>query len=48
MKYANKICARYTVIIGANELSAKKVNVKNMDTGEQVEVDLDKIADVIE
>lgn len=48
MKYANKIGARYTVIIGANELSAKKVNVKNMDTGEQVEVDLDKIADVIE
>lgn len=48
MKYANKIGARYTVIIGADELSAKKVNVKNMDSGEQTEVDIYNIADVIE
>lgn len=48
MKYANKIGARYTVIIGADELSAKKVNVKNMDSGEQTEVDIYNIVDVIE
>lgn len=47
MKYANKIGAKYTVIIGADELVANKVNVKNMDTGEQNEVSLDKIADII-
>lgn len=47
MKYANKIGARHTVIIGADELAANKVNVKNMGTGEQKEVSLDKITDVI-
>ncbi|NLJ96358.1 MAG: histidine--tRNA ligase [Clostridiales bacterium] len=48
MKYANKIGARYTVIIGADELAANKVNVKNMATGEQKEVSLDKIQEVID
>ncbi len=48
MKYANKIGARYTVIIGADELTEKKVNVKNMDTGQQTEVSIDGIAKVIE
>lgn len=47
MKYANKIGARHTVIIGADELATAKVNVKNMATGEQKEVSLNKIADVI-
>jgi len=47
MKYANKIGARYTVIIGADELAAGKANIKNMDTGNQVEVDIDKINDFI-
>ena len=28
MKYANKIGARYTVIIGADELAAGKANIK--------------------
>ncbi|MBH1939534.1 histidine--tRNA ligase [Mobilitalea sibirica] len=42
MKYANKIGAKNTVIIGADELNNNKANVKNMETGEQTEVDLDK------
>ena len=46
MKYANKIGAKNTVIIGADELSNNKVNVKNMETGEQTEVELDKIAEL--
>lgn len=45
MKYANKIGAKNTVIIGADELSNNKANIKNMETGEQKEVALDKIAD---
>ncbi|MDD5936246.1 MAG: histidine--tRNA ligase [Clostridiales bacterium] len=45
MKYANKIGAKNTVILGADELANGKANIKNMETGEQVEVDLDKIAD---
>lgn len=45
MKYANKIDARHTVIIGENEVNENKVNVKNMETGEQVEVSLDQLVD---
>jgi histidyl-tRNA synthetase len=45
MKYANKIGAKNTVIIGADELANNKANIKNMDTGEQTEVMLDKITE---
>ncbi len=45
MKYANKIGARNTVIIGADELKNNKVNVKNMESGEQVEVALDQLTE---
>lgn len=45
MKYANKIGAKNTVIIGADELANNKAAIKNMDTGEQTEVPLDKIAE---
>ncbi|MBR0154086.1 MAG: histidine--tRNA ligase [Lachnospiraceae bacterium] len=45
MKYANKIGARNTVILGANELAENKAVIKNMQTHEQTEVALDQIAD---
>lgn len=45
MKYANKIGARNTVIIGADELANRMAVIKNMDNHEQTEVSLDKIAD---
>lgn len=47
MKYANKIGAKNTVIIGADELAAGKANIKNMDTGEQTEIALDKITEFL-
>lgn len=47
MKYANKINAAYTVIIGENEINDGEANVKNMETGEQVKLSLDKIVDYI-
>lgn len=46
MKYANKIGAKNTVIIGADELTNNKANVKNMETGELTLVDLDKISNL--
>jgi len=46
MKYANKIGAKNTVIIGADELAMNAAKVKNMETGEQTEISLDKIADL--
>ena len=47
MKYANKIGAKYVVIIGEDELSSGKVNVKNMADGSQVECVISDIASVI-
>lgn len=43
MKYANKIGAKKTVIIGENELEQGSARIKDMDTGEQQEVRLDQI-----
>lgn len=41
MKYANKIGAAYTLIIGDSEIDAGKAQLKNMDDGTQCEVELD-------
>ena len=41
MKYANKIGAEYTLIIGDSEIDAGKAQLKNMNSGEQTEVDID-------
>ncbi|HKL98600.1 MAG TPA: histidine--tRNA ligase [Mobilitalea sp.] len=46
MKYANKLGVKNTVIIGADELSTGKANIKNMETGVQQEVSLDKIVEL--
>lgn len=43
LKYANKINAKYMVVLGDEEIDTNKVSIKNMATGESVEVDLDKI-----
>lgn len=40
MKYANKIGAKYSIVIGDNELEKKKATLKNMLTGEQKEVSI--------
>ena len=45
MKYANKIGAKNTVIIGENEIKEKKVTIKNMETHEQIEIDLDNVVE---
>lgn len=45
MKYANKLGAKNTVIIGADELSNNKAHIKNMATGEQTEVVLDQLTE---
>ena len=41
MKYANKINAKYSVVIGGDDLEANKAVVKKMDTHEQFEIPLD-------
>ena len=43
MRTANKVQAKYTVILGEEELSREKVTVRNMESKEQKEVDIDNI-----
>ena len=42
MKYADKIGAKYSLVLGDNELAENKAKVKNMETGEQTEFALDE------
>ncbi len=44
MELANKLGARYTLILGDNELNEGRYALKNMKTGEQVTVTRDEIA----
>ena len=45
MKYSNKIGARYTLVLGDSEIETGNVKLKNMESGEQIELDINKIAD---
>ena len=45
MKYADKIGARYTAVIGDDDITANKVRVKNMESGDIQELSLDDFAD---
>ena len=41
MKFANKLGAEYTLIIGDNEIDAGRAQLRNMTSGEQTEVELE-------
>ena len=43
MRIANKIGARYTVIVGEEELSKNMVILRNMQTKEQKEIKIDNL-----
>jgi histidyl-tRNA synthetase len=45
MKRANKIAARAAVILGDDELTREAATVRNLDTGEQIEVPLPQLKD---
>ncbi|MBR3908914.1 MAG: histidine--tRNA ligase [Clostridia bacterium] len=45
MKFANKIGALFTLVLGDNELENNKANLKNMQTGEQTEICLNNLSD---
>lgn len=47
MKYADKYNARYTVIIGDEEIKNGVLTIRNMKTGEQMEVKTDKAIDYL-
>lgn len=41
MKYANKIGAAFVIVLGDNELESGNAKLKNMESGEQVDIALD-------
>lgn len=47
MKYADKNGAKFVVVIGDDEIDRGTVTVKRMETGETVEVAIDKIAEAV-
>ncbi len=42
MKYADRIGAKYTIVLGDNELESNKAEIKNMKTGEKTKIDLNE------
>ena len=40
MKYADKIGAKFSMVLGDNEIEENKAKLKNMETGEQTEISL--------
>jgi histidyl-tRNA synthetase len=48
MKRANKIAAKVAVILGDNELDQNVATVKNLTSGEQSAIGLDRLADALE
>lgn len=41
MKYADKLGAKFNIVIGDNEVDSKIAKLKNMQTGEETEINLD-------
>ena len=44
-KAADRANAKFVAILGEDELKANKINVKSMDTGEQIEIELDSFVE---
>jgi len=45
MRLAHKIGAKYTLIVGEEELAKNMVTLRNMQTKEQKEVEMDNLID---
>ena len=44
MKYADKLKAAYTMVLGDDEINKMQANLKNMQTGEQTPVEMESLA----
>ena len=47
MKYANKIQSSFTIILGEDEIQSRTAKIKRMCDGEQLQVNLDKLEEII-
>ena len=48
MKYANKIESYFTIILGENEIQSRTAKIKRMSDGEQFEVNLDNLEEIVD
>jgi len=48
MKYADKTGARYSMVLGSQELGSRRAKIKDMATGEGEEISLDSLCEYIE
>ncbi len=47
MKYSNKIGAKYSIVIGDDEIESSELTLKNMESGEQSHITKDQIVESI-
>lgn len=47
MKYANKLNAKYVILLGEDELNEQSCSIKDMETGESNRVKIDKVIEFI-
>ncbi len=45
MKYANKIGAKFTLVLGDNEVDSGKANLKNMSNSSERQINLSEIVE---
>jgi histidyl-tRNA synthetase len=46
-KYADKINAKYVITLGDNELQTKRAQLKDMTSGEAIEIDISDEKDIL-
>ena len=44
-KEADKMNAKWTIVVGDNEIESNKLAIKNMKSSQQIEISLDNISD---
>ncbi len=47
MRYANKIGAKYSIVLGDDELASGVAKLKNMENGEEKEIKLDSLVEIL-
>jgi histidyl-tRNA synthetase len=47
MKQANKSHAKFAIILGEKEIKEKRISLKNMETGQQIQIDKSKALEEI-
>lgn len=48
MKYSDKIGSEYTLVLGDEEINTGKIRIKNMQSGQQIETELDSLIQFFE